>query len=426
MKQLHNLFIILFTLSFGLYGCYLDNTDEASDARQLNDQQIQDYIVANGLNATGTGTGLFYQVTTANPNGQRIQKGDSVIYHYVAKLISGTIVDSTSTFRNRPDKIITDTRATLAGLEEALYQLHEGEEATVLIPSYLGLGQASTSTIPPYSVIIYEIKILDVKSEEEMIEAYISDKELSVTQILDSNVRFIRLNEGVPNTKPVKDLTYRVSYRGTLLNDIEFDAGLDSSFEIKIGTSGVVFGFEAGIKAMNQADSAIIIIPSKAGYGKAGSGANIPPYASLVFELRLVKTDKQQFIEYITPFAWTDTVSTTSGIIHRREIQGSGNKPANNARVEVEFTGLLLDGTTFGSSLKDTFNLEKSTFENSFINSSNTARTITGLREGLQLMQIGETRRFMIPSNLAFGATSFGIVRRRTPVIFVVKLLRII
>ena len=71
--------------------------------------------------------------------------------------------------------------------------------------------------------------------------------------------------------------------------------------------------------------------------------------------------------------------------------KGSGGKPAASDTVKVHYTGWTTDGQMFDSSLIDN---EPLTFP---LN-----RVIAGWTEGLQLMVVGEKRRFWIPSHLAY------------------------
>jgi peptidylprolyl isomerase len=94
--------------------------------------------------------------------------------------------------------------------------------------------------------------------------------------------------------------------------------------------------------------------------------------------------------ETLTPPA--DALKTPSGILSKVLRVGLGSvHPTPRSSVTVHYTGWTLDGKIFdGTSGKPplTFALD---------------RVIPGWTEGLQLMVIGEKRRFWIPANLAYG-----------------------
>jgi FKBP-type peptidyl-prolyl cis-trans isomerase FkpA len=72
-----------------------------------------------------------------------------------------------------------------------------------------------------------------------------------------------------------------VDHKGT-----QFDA---SSFAFTIGVSGIIQGFDTGVRGMKVGGVRRLIIPPSLGYGTTGNpNANIPPNAALVFDVQLV------------------------------------------------------------------------------------------------------------------------------------------
>ena len=88
-----------------------------------------------------------------------------------------------------------------------------------------------------------------------------------------------------------------------------------------------------------------------------------------------------------------DGVKTTaSGLQYQVISEGKGAKPKTSDTVRVHYTGTLLDGTKFDSSVDRG---EPAVFPLSGV--------IPGWTEGLQLMTVGSKYRFWIPANLAYG-----------------------
>lgn len=84
--------------------------------------------------------------------------------------------------------------------------------------------------------------------------------------------------------------------------------------------------------------------------------------------------------------------STASGLQYKANTEGKGPKPKASDTVKVHYTGTLLDGTKFDSSVDRG---QPATFPLSGV--------IAGWTEGLQLMPVGSKYTFWIPSNLAYG-----------------------
>jgi FKBP-type peptidyl-prolyl cis-trans isomerase FkpA len=77
------------------------------------------------------------------------------------------------------------------------------------------------------------------------------------------------------------DDTSRPEHKGAL-----FDTSLSFAFHIGIGQ--VIKGWEQGIPGMRVGGQRRLIIPPELAYGTAGSGLNIPPNATLVFDITLL------------------------------------------------------------------------------------------------------------------------------------------
>ena len=108
-------------------------------------------------------------------------------------------------------------------------------------------------------------------------------------------------------------------------------------------------------------------------------------------------------------------LETVSGLQYQILKKGEGSvHPSANSTVKVHYHGTLLDGTVFDSSVE----------RNQPI-SLPLNRVIKGWTEGVQLMVVGETFKFFIPSDLAYGNSATGKIQSGSLLIFEVELLEI-
>ncbi len=82
-----------------------------------------------------------------------------------------------------------------------------------------------------------------------------------------------------------------VHYTGWLLDGKKFDSSIDrgTPFNFSLGKGQVIKGWDQGVAKMKVGTKALLKIPSELGYGASGAGRAIPPNATLIFEIEVLK-----------------------------------------------------------------------------------------------------------------------------------------
>jgi peptidylprolyl isomerase len=231
----------------------------------------------------------------------------------------------------------------------------------------------------------------------------------------DSGLQYMEIEEGSGPAPQQGDIV-SVHYRGTLEDGTEFDNSHERGEPIHfaLGRGQVIPGWDEGVALMKRGGKAKLTIPPELAYGERGAGGVIPPNATLVFEVELVS------IQPGSPAAPTkvdeaDYVTTQSGLKYYDLEVGDGPAAENDHQVAVHYTGWLVDGTKFDSSVDRgqpfTFVL-------------GAGQVIPGWDEGVVAMKVGGKRQLVIPPELAYGEQGAGgVIPPNATLIFEVELL---
>ncbi|MGA2823697.1 MAG: FKBP-type peptidyl-prolyl cis-trans isomerase [Bacteroidales bacterium] len=283
-------------------------TIDSPQALQKKEKETLDKFIAdNKITVTPQPSGLYY-VEQVEGKGIKIDSGCQVIYNVKISMVNGKQV-----FGQDSMKFVYGKRPDMTGFLEGIKLMKKGGKARLILPSQLAFGAQGYREIPPYTSIIYDVQVVDVKSKAEyakmeaaekkkqeekkanakkaessLLKKYLKDNKITAKPTA-SGLYYI---EKVKGTGPQIHAGSKVSvqYTGTLLNGKKFDSSRDRGgkpFDVEVGKGNVIKGWDEGLLHMSKGGKAILIVPSSIAYGEHEMGS-IPAYSTLVFDLEVV------------------------------------------------------------------------------------------------------------------------------------------
>lgn len=127
---------------------------------------------------------------------------------------------------------------------------------------------------------------------EDIIE---SSEEVVAGEPIEPNMEELKIEDITVGTgaEAVAGKKITVNYSGTLTDGTKFDSSYDrgTPFSFTLGVGEVVQGWDKGFTGMKIGGKRKLTIPSELGYGANGAGGVIPPNATLIFEVELLKVE---------------------------------------------------------------------------------------------------------------------------------------
>lgn len=146
--------IVLFLAVVLLSSCKSYNDEDLSNF----DQQIQKYIKDNNLQYEKSESGMYYSIINQGDGEEAIRITDEVTFSYKGSFLSGEVFQVIKD----QDAITFQVRDLIVGWQDALSLITNQGEIHVIIPPHLGYGTKKTGLIEPNSILVYELKVLEV------------------------------------------------------------------------------------------------------------------------------------------------------------------------------------------------------------------------------------------------------------------------
>lgn len=144
-----------------LLDAYFSEIESKQQAAGMEQKSAGEKFLAENAKKTGvitTASGLQYEILKEG-KGSKPTATDKVRVHYHGTLLDGTVFDS-SIERKEPAEFAVNQ--VIAGWTEALQLMPVGSKWKLYIPQELAYGSVNQVTIKPFSMLIFEVELLDI------------------------------------------------------------------------------------------------------------------------------------------------------------------------------------------------------------------------------------------------------------------------
>ena len=142
--------------------------------------------------------------------------------------------------------------------------------------------------VQPYMSKAMERKVELLKVEgRDFLE---SNKTKEGIQVTESGLQYKVLTKG-NGKKATATSNVTVHYRGKLIDGSEFDSSYKRNEPATFNLGQVIQGWTEALQLMQEGDKFELYIPYDLGYGERGAGGDIPPFATLIFEVELISVN---------------------------------------------------------------------------------------------------------------------------------------
>jgi len=236
-----------------------------------------------------TESGLKYEVLAAG-EGEPPRPGQGVQVEFAAWSDQGTHILSTGADGHVLTGMCNGLRLTGMGekfLTEAVLLMKPGARYRFEVPPELCWGSKGIAPkVPPNAITIWELKLMKINDVPKFEKP---DLEKAIKR--ESGLQYEVLEEGTGKSPTAMDRV-TVHYTGYLEDGTVFDSSLARGEPATFPLGRVIAGWTEGLQLMKEGAKYRFTIPPEIGYGPAGSPPTIPPNATLIFVVELIKIGK--------------------------------------------------------------------------------------------------------------------------------------
>lgn len=253
---------------------------------------IGNFLRGRSISALKDASGVRFVIDSL-VTGFPPKRTSTVKFKYVGKFLSGAIFDQGET--------TGAVNGFITGFQIALSLLPEGSKGRFYLPSGFGYGEAGTTGIPPNSILIFEITLLEVVTSETEKQRLASDT-VAIDDYLNTNsinaikdktgIRYVITQLGTGST-PGLYSKVKLNYSGKLLSTgaVFFTGSSEPTLTFDSRVINYLYAFQAVLPKLPAGSKATVYIPSGLGFGAqtlTSGSVSIPANSNLVYEIELV------------------------------------------------------------------------------------------------------------------------------------------
>lgn len=160
LMKFRTLFFITISLLLALGSCSKDKFDAEKQA-QIDDAAIVKHLTDNNISAQKHESGIYYQIISEGEGNITYSGNTSISARYTGRFLNGNVFDKTNT-SPAPFKL----GQVITGWQIGIPLIQKGGKVRLIIPSGYAYGPDGdfTGTIPPNTVLDFDIELVDVQN----------------------------------------------------------------------------------------------------------------------------------------------------------------------------------------------------------------------------------------------------------------------
>lgn len=272
----------------------LIEASKAELAAFIEKENIKEMPVESGI----------YIIPIEKGKGRCPVKGEKVELDFSASLLNGQVVGSTYDMDEKFTFVLGEN-FVIPGWEVILPKMHLGERVKAIVPFDMAYGEHQVGSVPAYSNMVYDIKLLKITTKEELIKQAEEDmkvlkakseqafwdyiKENDITNYTKTGLFFAKADT-TSGARIEEGQTARIKFEAYYLDGTPLGSSeqLGGSYELKYGEHSVLVGLEEAIGLLRVGEKGRFVLPYSLAYGENPYG-NIPAYSNLVFDVELLE-----------------------------------------------------------------------------------------------------------------------------------------